>query len=577
MIRESGEHLSVVKPHAEIEQPILHIRDTALILNDYTSAFHPTIQEDYKQILFADRALYTSIGRGGFSPAECITSYWKRRLVMNRAANSTLFTESIKDNSTLSAAAVSLLQTMFAAHTMGEYINAMSDEDQPATPAVCFDLTQQLLDTDKEVSDGEVHNKQAARLAQNAMTALGAHILDGQFETRYEADGLPDFGRMLRTNLNFTSRAISIYLATVLSGKKGLARSISKKLAVATDYDRRRNGIDVQKAMQVNRVLREDTDALPKEFSGMDHRQSTVLIDVAARNMLLSNLSVNLERLGEIDPSEVRKHARRYIEFTHDRSFYEAIGGGEELWRQRLEEREAHNKPDTKPLLDLEKFRPMHVNWEPLPPGQLKEAAERIVDKVIQRRSNHRKAPAIDLGRLDILETVRTDWEKNGGSAYYVQGTLKERGHVHDKEKQIDLPDEYILLVLRKYAEDGKTAEYEQVVADSPIVGDHGVYVYRPDVFKHRFPDKPDMFSAWERVMSGTKPQARGHTARSLQHRAPKDHDMVRYMTDKINALLDCSVEDFHLRFDAHFGVPVLRKMVRIVPPPLAQELSAST
>ena len=170
----------------------------------------------------------------------------------------------------------------------------------------------------------------------------------------------------------------------------------------------------------------------------------------------------------------------------------------------------------------------MQVEWEALPPGSsLGDAARAIVE---EKRARTNKPFGIDFERLKTLENLRQLFGEENTS--YVRGSLRQRGIVRDGDKEC--PDEYILLLI-----DGPDGQVSSVVADSPIVGPHAMYVYRYDTAKKH--------SDWETVFRLEKVDARRLGARAVKHSTPKDVDLVETMTNKATELLTCRAEDFHL------------------------------
>ncbi len=168
----------------------------------------------------------------------------------------------------------------------------------------------------------------------------------------------------------------------------------------------------------------------------------------------------------------------------------------------------------------------MQVQWEVLPPGSsLTDVARSIVE---EKKLRAKKAFGVDFIRLQALENIRQYVGEHNSK--YVRGSLKQRGIVRDGDKEC--PDEYILLLIN-----GADGDVESVIADSPIVGPHAMYVYRRDTAQKG--------SKWETVFRLDKPDARQLGARAVKHTVPIDSNLVDTMTSKAMELLTCRAEDF--------------------------------
>jgi hypothetical protein len=178
----------------------------------------------------------------------------------------------------------------------------------------------------------------------------------------------------------------------------------------------------------------------------------------------------------------------------------------------------------------LDTFKPMEVEWEVLPPGQLLDYAKEIVDGLMGRNKEH-IPPAIDPRRLRTLEKVREQW--GADNAYYMKGALKRRHKMRDNTKEC--PDQYIVLILQEKGKDGGIVEH--AVAESPIAGPHALYVYRQDV-------NPEL--TWRDIMSQNKADARKMGARPVKHPSGVENgELVEIMTERVGALLEATPEEF--------------------------------
>ncbi len=168
----------------------------------------------------------------------------------------------------------------------------------------------------------------------------------------------------------------------------------------------------------------------------------------------------------------------------------------------------------------------MRVDWEVLPPGAgLTDVAHAIIE---EKQLRSKQPVGIDLTRLQALENIRSLVSEN--SSRYARGSLRERGIVRDGDQEC--PDEYILLLI-----DGSDGNVESVVADSPIVGPHAMYIYRRDTAQKG--------SEWQTVFRLEKADARRLGARAVKHSVPVGDNLVDTMTRKAMELLTCRPEDF--------------------------------
>lgn len=176
-------------------------------------------------------------------------------------------------------------------------------------------------------------------------------------------------------------------------------------------------------------------------------------------------------------------------------------------------------------------LRPMQLDWEILPPGELEAAAKDIVTKKTQRS---KRPVEINLERLNILHEVREMWGVD--RSYYALGSFSRRGVKSNTTRE--QPDEYIILVLQDVDHQGNIFA-EHAVAESPIAGPHAVYVHRQDVTERNY--------TWREIMSLPKKEAREFGARAVKHTLSNGDSsgLNEIMRDKICMLLACTPEEF--------------------------------
>lgn len=178
------------------------------------------------------------------------------------------------------------------------------------------------------------------------------------------------------------------------------------------------------------------------------------------------------------------------------------------------------------------------LDWTVLPKSEdgadasLEQTAREIVAEA-QERAERGVKIEIDLTRLNILKNLREFWGKD--RCEYFRGTLRNKGATASSDR----PDEYIVVVLKELDAHGNVT-MEHAVAESPIVGEHAVYVLRGDVAA----------GSWREVFSLPKPDALDLGARKLKHTKGDGRPMVDLLTERAATLLRASTEDFfRIRF----------------------------
>jgi|GEM_PF-3256533 hypothetical protein len=195
--------------------------------------------------------------------------------------------------------------------------------------------------------------------------------------------------------------------------------------------------------------------------------------------------------------------------------------------------------------VDLEKFKPLEVDWEVLPPGKLQDAAREIVGTV----NDLGHEVVIDPERLKALELIRTQWGTD--KCYYAKGALKSRRVRHEADKQC--PDQFILLVLQDKDDDGHMIEH--VVAESPIAGPHAMYLFRQDV---------NPTAHWRTVMAMDKNDARKQGARPIKHpRLDDKSELPAVMAERVSTLLTATPEEF-TKLEFRRGGFIIRRTLAI-------------
>jgi|GEM_PF-2493355 len=191
-----------------------------------------------------------------------------------------------------------------------------------------------------------------------------------------------------------------------------------------------------------------------------------------------------------------------------------------------------------------------YLDWEALPPGELEQHAREIVAQNMERMST---PPTIDLARLRTLSSLRTALGES--RCYFARGKLGARRKV--KADGVEQADQYLLLVWRDLDDQGNLRG-ESVVAESPIAGEHALYVFRHDVSGDN----------WRSAMALPKSVARDLGARRVRHVIPVgETDLVATMTRKALALLTCPPEEFSiLKFAGAQGVRVPRAALPELP-----------
>ena len=228
--------------------------------------------------------------------------------------------------------------------------------------------------------------------------------------------------------------------------------------------------------------------------------------------------------------SAIRSFASiKYINSTID-AMYRSGKDMHNAWRGLVDiihELYPKDEPESEvEVLDFETFKPLEVDWEVLPPGELQDFAREIADG---KPSN--KNVYIDPARLKTLEVIRLMWGKD--NAFFAKGSMRNR-QVR-RINGVECPDEYIMLILQDKDDNGNIIEH--AVAESPIAGEHAMYIYRQDV-------NPGV--SWREVMSIDKQEARKLGARPVKHPSTDTpEELIEIMTNRAEVLLTATPEEF--------------------------------
>jgi hypothetical protein len=178
------------------------------------------------------------------------------------------------------------------------------------------------------------------------------------------------------------------------------------------------------------------------------------------------------------------------------------------------------------------------LDFEILPPGKLHEHAQSIVESI--NKSRPAKQVTIDLSRMDEMENFRQRWGTD--SARYIIGAFNSRGTVEDPQTGERVPNAYISLVLfNENPDDNPDTPAVGFIADSPVTGEHGMYVGRQDVSAH---------IELKELIATNKPAARRAGARSVAHSANGNS-----MSEKAWILMRVDADEFtRVRFDGKRG-----------------------
>jgi hypothetical protein len=173
------------------------------------------------------------------------------------------------------------------------------------------------------------------------------------------------------------------------------------------------------------------------------------------------------------------------------------------------------------------------VEWQLLPPGDLRVTAQKLITEARERRSKTAKPLEVDLDRLQILEEIRKAW---GPNTRYTRGMATGRRSAQTPEGE-DVPNDYIVLVLQETNAEGEVVR-EHAVADSPIT-ENGLFVYRQDALEN------GKVEDWSVAFSLPKPDAVELGARRLNHPPRNTPRMAETMAQKAIHLLTCPPEQF--------------------------------
>lgn len=168
-----------------------------------------------------------------------------------------------------------------------------------------------------------------------------------------------------------------------------------------------------------------------------------------------------------------------------------------------------------------------------LPAGELEE-----VTRIATERLSEAEKARVDLKRISVLESIRNQWGEDRCFFAHGRHTGKQ---MLDEETGSAIDEDYIVLVMQQLSDNGDLLG-EHALAISPIAKKHAAYLTRYDVSAGN----------WREVLSLSKPDARYVGARDLRFTSSSGWTAYDMMVNKVNALLGCSVDDFHgqLRMD---------------------------
>jgi hypothetical protein len=306
----------------------------------------------------------------------------------------------------------------------------------------------------------------------------------------------------------FIFRVQQCYLATILSGNKSTYRKVhtqSHRIAVQM----RQTNLEYP---TIERYVAHRADKLPELADVFESDAPRFFSEYAKLSALRDLVTLtNLDKVGTT-VTTFREEMLRYID--------------EVIWNPDVTRglAIAYNRPDI--LKDRDASQMNEIDWEILPPGKLAEHAKDIVDSY----TSETKKPTIDLERLTILEEIRRWWGED--KSYYRKGIRKGRRVIREDGKE--QPDEYILLILQHFDEDGNVT-HEDAIAESPIAGPNALYIQRYDV-NHW---------SWDELMQYPKGDVLAMGARAIKHETAEGHNIYQMMTEKVKSALGLSPENF--------------------------------
>lgn len=390
------------------------------------------------------------------------------------------------------------------------------------------DLTPKLIAT--QLDDTDRHRI----LARNSLHALIDDHIDGDQEPTTDLSA-------------FMADLTIVHAFTVLSGKKNLFGQMATKLVNLAEDEMQRSGLTPDAISTVSKYLQNATERTAAQATFVIQRDNPKAIPRAMRGIFMKEVSDLL--LAERPMAEQCRSAMiDILTTTVERSMptptaikeeYLACKALVKYFGVQLPEPPSQAIASEKtPTFDI-----TQLDWQILPPGTLEANAREIINEAQHKTT----AARIDLNRLTLLESLREAWGTD--ACYYTRGQLRNRKAASPDDA--DRPDQYIILVLQEYDDQGQVLR-EHAIAESPIAGHNSLYMYRPDAAAHAI--------GWRKVMSLTKAEALEIGARPLPHRTPQGEDPNRWMLQKVQMLLNCPAEDFNrLSFSGRRGDGTVR------------------
>jgi len=297
-------------------------------------------------------------------------------------------------------------------------------------------------------------------------------------------------------------------MTTLLSGKAGAYRAFHQ----ATQSAISRLTIDYPIVHEINSLTAKQSHKLPKYLSRLGN-DAPAIVDICSRTQLLGQIERTLDPTKVI--GKLQTYRERLLHLASSVSFnpqvVDALAYALDL-----------NVTPEETLSE----QPEQLNWALLPPGEMKHHARDILQSK-QRESGGQSY--IDINRLNILENLRQWWGPD--NSYYVKGLRTRRRNVKGEFEEI--PDEYIMLILRTFDQNG-TFLYENAVAESPVGGHNALYIQRYDVNGWQ----------WSELMAYPKNDVQAMGARRLVH-DPSDPYMIHNMTERAKTLLTIHPQAF--------------------------------